>query len=242
MKNLTFLIVLSGFIPTFSFGQGVAISDQPSAGVSTGAVLDVSSSALQGSAKGFLPPRIASEKYAVSSKTNGLMYYFSNDKSYGYWTPQGWCSFVISGPYKGEDYIPSDSVVRKVMFTPLGGMAIKLSNLTGSTLSKGMLVKVSPDADNAVVLASGTEAMGVVYDSISNNTDGWIVISGIAEILPYTDDTPARGDIVRIHASQNGYGDFSTTSSVDIPTHSREIGYCVKSATIGQLAKVVLQF
>ncbi|MCK9423787.1 MAG: hypothetical protein M0Q38_14440 [Bacteroidales bacterium] len=244
MKNLILLIVFSLLIINFSFGQGVAISDQSNAGVSTGAVLDVSSSSGQiGGAKGFLPPRIASEKYAVSAKSDGLMYYFTDTKSYGYWTTQGWCSFVISGPYQGEDIIPADPVVQNVMFTPLGGLAVKLSNKTGSTLSKGMLVKVDSLADNAVKLASGTDAMGVVYENILDNADGWIVISGIAEVLPYTDNAPIRGNRVRIHDSQPGYGNFSDTlSGNDVIAHSREIGYCIKSAIAGQLARVVLQF
>jgi len=244
MKTKVTLIAFFSFIIFFSFGQGVAISDQTNPGVSSGAMLDVSSSSTVGQAKGFLPPRIRDEEYAVSSKTSGLMYYFSNNEFYGYYTSEGWCSFVVSGPYKGKDVAPSDSVVQNVIFTPLGGLAIRMSNKTGSTISKGVLVKASTIDDNAVVLATSTDAivMGVAYDDISDGSEGWIVISGIAEVLPFSDDTPAKGDIVRIHSSQDGIGDFSTTPSSTFELHSREIGYCVKSAEMGQLARVILRF
>jgi len=237
------------FIPFFALfilsanyisAQGIAISDQPTPSVSAGAVLDVSSGST--SAKGFLPPRITSEKKAVSTKTEGLLYFFSNSKSYGYWTSNGWCSFVISGPYKGEDDPSSDTVVQNIKFTPLGGLAIKVRNVTGSPILKGMLVKASTTDDNSVILAMGTDAFGVAYENISDNPFGWIVISGVAEVLPYSDITPVRGDRVRIHASQYGYADFSSTPSNDVDTHSKEIGYCIKGATAGQLARVLLQF
>jgi|GEM_PF-1100175 len=246
MKTLLTLTGVLTIAVHFTFGQGIAISDQSSPTVSTGAVLDVSSGTTN--AKGFLPPRISNEKKAVTNKTSGLLYYFSNSKSYGYWTPNGWCSFVISGPYS-ESESETDTIIQPIMFTPLGGLAVWMRNMTGSTISKGMLVKASPDDDMAVVPTSSeflnptTEAMGVVYEDISNNSYGWIVISGIAEVLPDPDDTPTRGDIVRIHSTEDGYGDFSTTTSgIDLSAHSREIGYCIKSASAGQLAKVLLQF
>ncbi len=243
MKKFIAIVTVFFLALANASGQGVAISDQTNPSVATGAVLDVSSAPnTVGGARGFLPPRIASEKYAVSSKTSGLLYYFTNSKSYGYYTPQGWCSFVISGPYTGEDVDPTDPVVQNVMFTPLGGLAIKLTNKSGGTLSKGMLVQVSASGDNAVTKASGTDAMGVVYEDISIDAEGWIVVSGVAEVLHY-DGTPALGDKVRIHSSQSGYGEFSATSSdADLMLHSREIGYCIKAASTGILARVILQF
>lgn len=237
MKKFLVFIAVNFLAMGFISAQGVAISDQSSPNVSNGAVLDVSSSS--SNAKGFLPPRITSEKKAVTDKTNGLLYYFTNSRSYGYWTPEGWCSFVISGPYSGAG---NDTIEETVKFTPLGGLAVKVTNKSGSTLSKGKLVQASAADDNAVVLATGNEAIGVIFEDISNNTDGWIVVAGIAEVLPYTDDTPTRGDIVRISPDHAGNGEFSATSSTDIDAHSREIGYCIKSGSMGSMAKVVLQF
>ncbi len=243
MNTKKSLIAFFLFINFFSFGQGIAISDQSSPVVSTGAVLDVSSSSSIGQAKGFLPPRIVDEQYAVTEKADGLMYFFTDTDSYGYYiNGEGWYSFTVSGPYKGSDVDTGDPVVQNTTITPSGGLAIKLSNKTGSTISKGMLVKASSNDDNAVVLATGTDAMGVSYEDITDNSEGWIVVSGVAEVLPFSDDSPVRGDIVRIHESQNGYGDFSDTSSSTFELHSRVIGHCIKSASAGELATVVVKF
>jgi len=246
MNTKKSLIAFFLLINLFSFGQGIAISDQTNPVVSTGAVLDVSSSSVIHQAKGFLPPRIVDEQYAVPSKADGLMYFFTGTKSYGYYVngvDEGWYSFAVSGPYKGSDVDALDPVVQNSIITPLGGLAIKLSNNTGSTILKGMLVKASTTIDNSVVLTTGTDfvTMGVAFQDINNGSEGWIVISGVAEVLPYS-NAPVRGDIVRIHATQNGYGDFSSTPSDTYQLRAKEIGHCIKSASIGELATVVLQF
>ncbi|MCK9203552.1 MAG: hypothetical protein M0P58_03825 [Bacteroidales bacterium] len=243
MKNKCLLIGLFLFFFNFSFSQGVAVSDQSNATVSTGAVLDVSSSSALSSAKGFLPPRIVSEKYAVSSKSDGLMYYFSSDKSYGYWTSGGWYSFAVSGPYQGADVNESDPVSQSVMFTPLGGMALKMINKTGAITVKGQIVSPSPTTENGFILASASSVnpVGVVFEAgIEDGSACWIVVSGVAEVLLADTQPAAMGYEVQI-SSTSGRAE---TKISDLTSTAIEIGHCIQSVSGGadQKVKVILHF
>ena len=112
------------------------------------------------------------------------------------------------------------------MITPLGGVAIKV--VAGETLYEGEVVyiKITSGADGKVWKAPLDSDMpvGIVYQDAAANANCWIVVSGIAYVLPTAGVTAARGNVIYCSASTAGRVDQATTVPA-ITTHVREVGH-----------------
>jgi len=136
----------------------------------------------------------------------------------------------------------------KVKLTVEGGIAVKMTNKTGSASVKGSLISASTTVDNSFILQSNEyDTMGVVYqDGVADGSECWIVVSGIAEVLMKDGVTPTRGDIL-IAADTNGRADRTANPGSGLPavdTHFKECGHLVESKVAGTsvLAKAVIHF
>jgi hypothetical protein len=112
---------------------------------------------------------------------------------------------------------------------------IQIYNQTGSTLTKGQVVRQDGSSGTRlkVALALGTDdlnsatTIGLVAQSISTNTSGFIIVSGLVRGI----DTNAfnEGDTLWLSATTPG---GLTNVRPTQPNHSVRIGYCIKKAGV----------
>jgi len=137
-----------------------------------------------------------------------------------------------------------------VKHTAIGGVAVKLTNKTGSPSVKGYLVDPSPSVDGAVVLTAVgiPDCVGVfLEDDVADGSEAWVVVSGIAEVY-FSGDT-TRGHLARIGFSSDTGEVAGQAISEEFPTspfatdkHFGEVGHVIESRTGAGLAKCVLHF
>jgi hypothetical protein len=130
----------------------------------------------------------------------------------------------------------------QVAITDIGGIAIKLTNKTGSSSVKGEVVKPNAALANSIVKngISGTEAIGVFLDSdIADGSEAWIVVTGIAEVR-----ADAAGFSIgdRLIASSATTGRAETNNSPANTVHFTEIGHTLENAAANALGKCALHF
>ena len=141
------------------------------------------------------------------------------------------------------------SVKEKSCMTAIGGFAIKLTNKTGANSVAGKLVKADTANNDAVILtgANDDECFGVFVDSgISDGSEAWVVILGIADVAMKDNTAATRGNWVST-SSEAGYADATSATPAAAPTHFEEIGHCLESVATGGagthiLARCVLHF
>ncbi len=158
---------------------------------------------------------------------------------------QGAANSVLSNNGSGNLNWTSSPAIGNTMFTPEGGLAIKLINKTGSPSVKGTLVIASTTTNNAFGIApiNSYQVIGVVYeDNISDGSPCYIVVSGIASVLVKNGETPNRG-------YWSGAADVSgrtyfNSNNPDSEEHDREIGHCseTKSSGTNVLVKCIIHF
>jgi len=132
----------------------------------------------------------------------------------------------------------------KIKLTPLGGYAIKLTNKTGSNSVAGELVNASSATENAVEQTAINDEIpiGAFLDSgVSDGSEAWIVVSGIAQVL--LDDTIAAsvGDWMKVSSNDAGRAESSGSEAPEI-NHFREIGHCLENGNAGELVKIAMHF
>jgi hypothetical protein len=109
---------------------------------------------------------------------------------------------------------------------------IIVRNSTGSTLLKGQVVYLSGatgNRPNAFLSQANTEAassktIGIVVANISNNSDGYVAVSGTLHNL----DTSAFADGVAVWLSATTAGGMTSTIPAE-PNHTVFIGYIARS-------------
>lgn len=141
---------------------------------------------------------------------------------------------------------------KKSMVTPDGGVAVRLTNKTGSASVKGSLVEASSSVDNAFSLsgADDVDPIGVVYeDGIADGSECWVVIFGRAQILLQDSTAATRGYWVRTSTTTGGRADATLTAppGAGIPEHDihfKEVGHCLESVTAGtdKLCWIMMHF
>jgi hypothetical protein len=140
---------------------------------------------------------------------------------------------------------------QKIKLTPSGGLAVKMTNKTGSASVKGNVVRASGSIANAVVLIikDNPDPIGVFLDSgVPDGGEAWIVVSGIAEVY-FVGNTTMR-HLARGFLTADGAGYVSGQAlSEAVPTspfasdkHFYEIGHVLETRVGAGLAKVVLHF
>jgi hypothetical protein len=129
----------------------------------------------------------------------------------------------------------------KVTLTPEGGIAIALTNKTGSASVKGELVEASTGTDNAFeqMSADSNHPIGAVYEAgVADGSECWVVIYGRCQVLLEDGTAATRGYWVR--TSENDAGRCDATNSGPaggtigaLEAHMCEIGHCLESQGSG---------
>lgn len=136
----------------------------------------------------------------------------------------------------------------KFVFTAEGGLAVRMTNRTGSASVKGTVVTVSDDYDDSFVIQNNEyDAIGVVYENgIANGSLCLVVISGMADVLLKDGTSITRGDWA-ICADTDGRATDGGDPGAGLPAvdkHFKEIGHFTRSASAGTnvLCRAVLHF
>lgn len=129
--------------------------------------------------------------------------------------------------------------------TPLGGWCIRLKNISGARILKGTVVTASPSNDNCFTIAAldSIYPLGVAAEDIEINATGWIVVSGIAEVLVVNNVAATAGQWAGTSGTTAGRIDTSSEPPA-ASKHDQEVGHTVSGTTAGtnKLVKVVLHF
>lgn len=150
-----------------------------------------------------------------------------------------------------SDRVSTPKYEPKVMLTPEGGLAVRLTNKTGGATVKGEIVDASGAVDNAVIkiVKDVPDPIGVFYESgIADGAEAWVVVSGIAEV--YFVGNVTRGNLARGFLTADGasyvtgqaLNEAVPTSPFSSDKHFYEIGHTIESRTGAGLAKVILHF
>ena len=134
------------------------------------------------------------------------------------------------------------SVNEKSGMTAIGGIAIKLTNKTGSNTVAGQLVQTDTTTNDAFATsaANADDTIGIVVDAgIADGSEAWIIISGIADVLMDSGGS-TRGD--RIIASTTAGSGLTWNVGGAVATHFQEIGHCIETRVGAGLARCVLHF
>jgi hypothetical protein len=144
------------------------------------------------------------------------------------------------------------TVPTSFFLTPLGGIAIKLINKTGSASVKGELVKANTALADSFILAGVDEAevLGIVYEAgVADGNECFVIVYGIAEVLLEDSLASTYGHWARTSVTQAGRADITNAAPpgggiIQIDQHLKEIGHCIESVTAGtnKLAKIVTHF
>ena len=141
----------------------------------------------------------------------------------------------------------------RIGITSDGGFAIKLTNKTGGTTTKGYIAQASSATDNAFVYIGNDEPdpMGIVFgDDDGNNVaaDGecWVTILGKAYI--YVTAAAARENVVRSPVAADGasagqgVAEAVPTSPFATDKHFQEVGHTLEATAGAGLVLCVLHF
>jgi hypothetical protein len=83
--------------------------------------------------------------------------------------------------------------------------------------------------------------IGVVFADATANAEVVVVTSGIAYVLPESDQTGARGNVIFVSASEAGRVDQS--ASTPTTEHWREVGHFIDTGSgNGALTRAILHF
>lgn len=140
---------------------------------------------------------------------------------------------------------------RKVMFTPEGGIAVRMTNRTGVVSVKGEVVCNSSSYPNAVtkIVKDVPNPIGVFYTSgIKEGQEAWVVVSGIADVY-YVGNTTlghlSRGFLTAdggSYVSGQAMSEAVPGSPFSADKHFFEIGHVLEARTGAGLAKTILHF
>ena len=174
----------------------------------------------------------------TTTEINALTAMVEGDKAYD--TDEG-----LEKVYDGSNWIRTPQS-DNVMFTAEGGLAIRLTNKTGSASVKGDLVRADTGVDNAFILtgADDDECLGAVYEAgVADGSQAWVVVAGIAEVLLKDTTEAIRGNWVET-SDTAGRADATQASPAAAPAHFQEIGHSIENKSSGTnvLAKIVMHF
>ena len=130
----------------------------------------------------------------------------------------------------GSVIITTPSVGVKDLSVAIGSVSVltaQVRNQTGATLTKGTLVYISGAAGNKCLVSkaqansesTSSKTFGMIQNDISNNQNGFVVISGIISGL----DTSAYVDGTTLYLSPSVAGNYTSTKPV-APNHTVYVG------------------
>ena len=143
-------------------------------------------------------------------------------------------------------------VASKILLTPEGGLAVRLTNKTGSNSVKGTVVETHDTVDNAfdIAGADSIHPIGAVYENgIADGSECWVVVQGIAEVLLEDGTGSTRGYWVRSSITDVGRADITNAAPPgggipELEIHMKEMGHCIESKGSGTdvIAKIIMHF
>jgi hypothetical protein len=137
--------------------------------------------------------------------------------------------------------MPLGPIGSHIAFTSEGGLAVEV--IAAENLAEGELV-MAGTVDGKVVknAVNNDTPLGYVYAAASANASVWIVVAGIAKVLPNAADTAGRGYIIYSSETTAGRaGQSATLPSVD--KHNREAGHFIDAGTgAGVLTRALVHF
>lgn len=145
----------------------------------------------------------------------------------------------IGGPTTTDVYIS-----QKIKLTVSGGYAIKLTNKTGNNSVAGELVNAHTSVENAVeaTAINDTIPIGAFLDSgVSDGSEAWIVVGGIAQVKVDASTTVAVGDWVKVSSNTAGRCESSGTEQPGA-NHFREVGHALEGGGNNELIKIAMHF
>ena len=199
----------------------------------------------------FVAVKLFAGNVQVFAKVDGPLLDLVSDAQSGA-NANGIISVIESGPNQdklltGGTGFPFNIIIykdgsietQKTLTTVEGGRAIKLTNRSGSTVTKGQLVEADHSNDDSFTLiaADDDDCIGVVYDaSIANNAEGWIVTGGKAEVAMEDNTAATHGNWVRTSTTEAGYADSTNAEPpggglINLLIHFTEIGHCLESVS-----------
>ncbi len=123
----------------------------------------------------------------------------------------------------------------KIKLTPIGGVAVLLTNKTGENSVAGQLVRADTATNDAVILTgvSDDECFGVFLEAgIADGSEAWVVVSGIADVAFNDNIAAVRGNWVGTGAA--GYARTQAAPpALGIAAHFEEIGHSIENVTAG---------
>lgn len=137
----------------------------------------------------------------------------------------------------------------KMMVTPEGGLAIRLTNKTGGVTTKGYLVTASTGTDKAFAYCAvdQPDIIGAVYEAgVADASECWVVVAGIADV--YFMGSTTRGHFARNIVAADGGASGQAVSEVKPGTpfatdkHFAEVGHVLETRVGAGLAKVAMHF
>jgi len=146
----------------------------------------------------------------------------------------------------GALYNAEEISTPKVKLTPEGGVAVKMTNKSGSPITQGMIVEAySATGGFRLAQIDSWMPIGVVYDlSIANDAEGWVVVSGIASV--YYRAASTIGNVARVGVSADTNEVAGQAENDASPTndavHFREIGHPIETRGTPGLALTILHF
>lgn len=131
------------------------------------------------------------------------------------------------------------------MITIYGGYAVKL--IAGENLAEGEVVQITQGAGGATMTVfknaiNSDMPMGVVYEAASLGAAVYVVVAGVAYVLPNPNDTATRGYI--IYSSTGTAGRVDQANAVPaVATHVKEVGHWLETAVAGGTkARAIIHF
>lgn len=124
---------------------------------------------------------------------------------------------------------------QKMKITALGGLAVKITNKTGANSVAGQQVKPDTAIDDAVILTAvnDDEVMGVFLDDgVTDGSEAWVVISGIADVRFGDNVGAVRQDWVGTGASA-GNAQRQAAAPGAVALHFQEIGHAIETVAAG---------
>ena len=137
-----------------------------------------------------------------------------------------------------------DAFFAKIKLTAIGGYAIKLTNKTGANSVAGELVNAHTSVENAVEQTAIDDLIpiGAFLDSgITDGSEAWVVVGGIAQVLVDGSTTVAVGDWVKVSSNDAGRCESSGSHSPGI-NHFREIVHALEGGGNNELVKIAMHF
>ena len=130
-----------------------------------------------------------------------------------------------------------------IWITSLGGIAVKM--VASEALSEGEVVEATMGGTSKQVrkVTAGEDwPLGVVYADAASGAAVWIVVMGLAYVLPESDVTPAIGDHVYVSAGGGTDGRASMQNTINTVRHWGEIGHCVTASAEGVKCLCLIHF